>query len=84
MGLGQPVQDLAQVWRQGGGALDEGTRPGLAKAQLGCVEELAAQKRRSPPVDRVADDRMAYGGEVDPYLVGPPGDGGSLDQGMAL
>jgi hypothetical protein len=45
--------------------------------------ELKPVGRRRIAVERVAEDRMAEGGEVDPELVAPPGEGAELDPGRA-
>src|SRR6476659_1767725 len=51
--------------------------------KLQLLQNLAV-RLAGTPVDRIADQRMADGGHVDPYLVGPPGFEPALDECRVL
>src|SRR6516162_3363559 len=88
LALFQGINKAGELRRQGAfeGQPDPG--PGVAEAERGGVQGLAAEAgkgrpagrpqagpalRAFPAIDRVAQQGMADGGQVDPDLVGPAG-----------
>src|SRR6516162_1242445 len=96
LALFQGINKAGQVRRQGAFEGQPGPGPGVAEAESGGVQGLAAEAgkgrlarraeagqalRALAAIERVAQQGVADGGQVDPDLVGPARGQPALDEG---